>query len=308
MAFGRSGTPDGGRQIRPMDRGAPPKWRWAINSYTLESKDRSRRSTVVAGVKSERTVFQTKAVPIMATSSTPTQSPRRSPTPGPQSSPIPPLENGDHLSRAEFERRYDAMPDLKKAELIQGIVFMGSPVRVHHHGVPHFDLIGLFFIYGLSTPGLIKADNSTTRLGDDSEPQPDILLMIEPARGGQARISDDNYVEGAPELVAEIASSSVSFDLHLKKKLYKEYGAREYVVWRVLDKEVDWFVLRNGEFEPLPTGPDGILRSEVFPGLWLDPAAMIRGDMAAAVAVLRQGLASPEHAAFVDRLKPTQGS
>jgi Uma2 family endonuclease len=130
--------------------------------------------------------------------------------------------------------------------------------------------------------------------------------MIEPARGGQARISDDDYVEGAPELVAEVASSSVSFDLHLKKKLYKEYGAREYLVWRVIDDQVDWFVLRNDEFEPLPPGPDGILRSEVFPGLWINPSALLRADIAAALETLRLGLASPEHAAFVDRLKPRE--
>jgi Uma2 family endonuclease len=200
------------------------------------------------------------------------------------------------------------MPDLKKAELIYGIVFMGSPVRLLYHGVPHARLNGLLFTYSTATPGLIAANNSSTRLGEDSMPQPDVLLMIEPARGGQAWVSEDDYVEGAPELVAEVASSSVSFDLHLKKKLYKQYGAREYLVWRVFDEQVDWFVLRNGEYEPLPPGPDGILRSEVFPGLWLNPAAMIGGDMAAAVAVLRRGLASPEHAAFVDRLKPREAT
>jgi len=124
----------------------------------------------------------------------------------------------------------------------------------------------------------------------DNEPQPDAYLMIEPERGGQARISEDDYVEGAPELVAEIASSSVSYDLGKKLNSYRRNGVREYIVWRVLDREVDWFVLHEGRYEPLPPAADGLLRSTVFPGLWLDPAALIRGDLATVLAVVQQGL------------------
>ena len=135
-------------------------------------------------------------------------------------------------------------------------------------------------------------------------PQPDVLLMIDPARGGQARISDDDYVEGAPELVVEVASSSVSFDLHAKLNVYRRNNVREYVTWRVLDRAIDWLVLRAGRYEPLPPRrPRRYLRSEAFPGLWLDPAALLRGDLAAALDALRLGLASPDHAAFAERLR-----
>ena len=114
--------------------------------------------------------------------------------------------------------------------------------------------------------------------------------MIKPECGGQARISDDDYVEGAPELVAEIAASSVSYDLGKKLHVYERNGVREYLVWRVQDREIDWFVLRDGRFEALAPGDDGILRSTVFPGLWLDRAALLRGDLAAVLAALQQGL------------------
>lgn len=133
----------------------------------------------------------------------------------------------------------------------------------------------------------------------DNEPQPDGMLLIDPAFGGQATISDDDYVEGPPEWVGEISASSASFDLHTKKTVYRRNGVREYVVWRVLDKQIDWFVLRDGDFVLLQPDAAGILKSEVFPGLWLDPAALIAGDMQRVLAVLQEGLASPEHAAFI---------
>jgi Uma2 family endonuclease len=157
--------------------------------------------------------------------------------------------------------------------------------------------------YTAGTPGLVAADNSSIRLDLDNEPQPDVFLLIEPEHGGQARISDDDYIEGAPELVAEVAASSVSYDLGKKLHAYRRNGVREYVVWRVQDREIDWFVLREGRYEPLAPGADGILRSTVFPGLWLDPDALLRGDLTTVLAVVRQGVDSPEHAAFAARLR-----
>jgi Uma2 family endonuclease len=216
---------------------------------------------------------------------------------------VPPLENGDRLSRGEFERRYDAMPELKKAELIEGEVYVGSPVRVRQHGQPHVRLVTWIGTYAASTPGLEAGDNSSIRLDLDNMPQPDVFLMIQPERDGQARIDEDDYVAGAPELVAEVAASSVSYDLGKKKHVYRRNEVREYIVWRVQDREVDWFVLRGGSVEPLAPGADGLLRSEVFPGLWLDRAALLRGDMITVLAVVQRGLASPEHAAFVARLQ-----
>ena len=219
------------------------------------------------------------------------------------SPPVPPLENGDRLTRAEFERRYEAMPEVKKAELIDGVVYMGSPVRLRNHSQPHADLIGWSWTYRANTPAILVADNTTDRLDEDTEPQPDIVMMIDPAKGGQARISDDDYVEGAPELVAEVAASSVSYDLNAKLETYRRNGVREYLTWRVRDRAIDWRVLRGASYEPLATDERGRYRSEVFPGLWLDPEAMLRGDLATVLEVLRQGLASPEHAAFAERMR-----
>jgi len=217
---------------------------------------------------------------------------------------IPPLENGDRLSRVEFERRYGAMPALKKAELIEGIVYMPSPVRHCQHGAPHSYLMGWLVVYKAGTPGVQVGDNSTVRLDLDNEPQPDGSLLIDPECGGQTRISADGYIEGAPELVLEVASSSASYDLHAKLHVYRRNGVREYVVWRVLDEAIDWFVLRDGEYERLAPGDDGILRSEVFAGLWLDPAALIRRDLATVLATVQRGVAGPDHAAFAAILPP----
>ena len=222
--------------------------------------------------------------------------------------PVLPLENGDRLTRAEFERRYEAMPWLKKAELIEGVVYMPSPVRLHRHGVPHSHMVVWLGLYKVRTPGLLVADNSTVRLDLDNEPQPDVQLLVDPALGGQTTIGEDDYVEGAPELVVEIASSSASYDLGVKKDAFRRSGVREYVVWRVLDREIDWFVLRQGAYEALPRDDQGFYRSEVFPGLWLDPAAMVRGDLATVLDVLQRGLETPAHAALVERLNPSAAS
>jgi Uma2 family endonuclease len=226
---------------------------------------------------------------------------------GPPPSPrgfVPPLENGDRLSRAEFERRYMAMPDLKKAELIEGVVYVPSPVRLRRHGRPHAHLVTWLGNYESATQCVIIADNATVRLDLDNEPQPDVVLFIDPTRGGQTRIDPDDYVEDAPELVAEVAASSASYDLNIKLSVYRRDGVREYIVWRVLDRQIDWFVLRDGEFVRLPHDDAGLYRSEVFPGLWLDPAALVRGDTQIVQTTLQRGLASREHADFVARLNP----
>jgi Uma2 family endonuclease len=216
---------------------------------------------------------------------------------------LPPLKNGDRLTRAEFEQRYDAMPELKKAELIEGEVYMPSPVRHGAHSHPHTRLVAWLANYETDTPGVEAGDNGSIRLDLDNEPQPDAFLIIRPERGGQARISEDDYIEGAPELVAEVASSSVSYDMGKKLNAYRRNGVREYVVWRVLDRQVDWLVNREGRFEPLRPAADGILRSTVFPGLWLGPDALVRGEKTTVKAILQQGLNSPEHADFVARLE-----
>lgn len=230
------------------------------------------------------------------------------PTPGPAQdrSAIPPLENGDRLDQKTFHERYKATPEQFKAELIEGMVYvMASPLNPRH-GRPHGKLIGWLSLYEEATPGTETLINTTDILGPESEPQPDAALLVLPKYGGQAREDADGYLEGAPEFVGEIASSSESIDLHGKRRDYERHGVKEYLVAAVRQRRVYWWVSRAGRFEPLAPGADGILRSEVFPGLWLDPEALLRHDLARLLSVLRQGLASPEHVAFVARLQSTQ--
>ena len=227
-----------------------------------------------------------------------------------QSLSLPPLENGDRLTRAEFERRYQTMPHHKKAELIEGRVFMASPVRARKHGKPHAAIMGWLFNYWQATPGIELMDNPTVRLDADNEPQPNACLRIEESIGGQSRVTEDDYIEGAPELIVEIAASSASYDLHDKKQVYRRNGVQEYLVWRVLDQAFDWFVLQDGTYVNLPIDDDGILRSRVFPGLWLAVDHLLAGDLAQAVAEAKLGLESPDYQAFQEHLgaKLNQGA
>ncbi|GAA6616609.1 Uma2 family endonuclease [Scytonema sp. NUACC26] len=213
---------------------------------------------------------------------------------------IPPLENGDKLTRHEFERRYHAVPNLKKAELIEGVVYVASPVRAKKHGKPHANIMGWLVAYEAATPGVETLDNTTVRLDADNEPQPDALLRIE--QGGQSRITEDDYVEGAPELIVEIAASTASYDLSEKLKVYRRNQVQEYLVWRVYDRQFDWFRLQQGEYVQLEPNPDDIVCSQVFPGLWLAKSALLSGDLAKVLAVLQQGLSTLEHQSFVEQL------
>ena len=215
----------------------------------------------------------------------------------------PPLEAGDRLTRAEFERRWELMPHVKKAELIEGAVYMPSAVRYRRHGRPHTILNHWLHSYELATPGVESADNSSIRVDNDNEPQPDLLLRLERRLGGQSWEDDQGYLTGTPELVAEIAASSVSYDLHQKLHVYRRHGVPEYVVWRTVERAVDCFVLREGSYERLVPEVEGVLKSLLFPGLWLDAPALLRNDLAAAVATANRGSASPEHAEFVARLQ-----
>jgi Uma2 family endonuclease len=217
---------------------------------------------------------------------------------------LEPLRDGERLNAAEFFARYEAMPDVKKCELIQGVVYMGSPVSVDH-SEPHGSLAGWLGAYRFVTPGLALGDNGTVRLGDDDQPQPDLYLRIRSR--GTCETNADRYVVGPPEFVCEIARSSVDRDTGVRFEMYREAGVSEYLVWRVDDGAFDWWRLRDGIYEALPADEAGIIRSEVFPGLWLDTAAMLRDDCPKILATLQAGLASPEHAAFVQKLTTTSG-
>ena len=212
------------------------------------------------------------------------------------------LENGDRLTRGEFERRYEARPDIKKAELIEGAVHMPSPTRSARHARPHAATITWLGSYAASTPGVQVNDNPTVRLDLDNEPQPDAALLIDPGAGGQARLSEDDYIQGAPELIAEIASSSASYDLHDKFHVYRRNGVREYLVWRTLEHRIDWFELADGAYRPLQPDAAGVIHSHVFPGLRLALDGMLRGDLAKVLRELQHGLGESAHQAFMARL------
>ncbi|MBN1992364.1 MAG: Uma2 family endonuclease [Anaerolineae bacterium] len=212
-----------------------------------------------------------------------------------------PLENGARLSRAEFERRYKAMPQLKKAELVEGVVYMPPPIR-SRHSEAHGDIMIWLGTYRVAVSGVHLNDNTTLRLDMDNEVQPDALLRLDSALGGTSRISDDDYIEGPPELIVEIAASSASYDLHDKLNVYRRNGVQEYVVWRVYEEALDWFQLREGIYHPLEAGEDGVIRSQVFPGLQLAVEALLAGDMATVLAVAKEGTETEARAAFAERL------
>jgi Uma2 family endonuclease len=217
---------------------------------------------------------------------------------------VPPLQTGDRLTRSEFERRYHAMPHVKKAELIEGVVFMPSPVRHIDHGKPHLFFSTLIGTYIANTPGIDGSDNATVRLDPDNEPQPDVLLRLETKDGGFSDVDADGYIEGSPELIVEISASTASYDMHDKFKIYRRNGVKEYIIWRVYDDEIDWFRLEKESYVPLLPDAEGIIRSQIFPGLQLDVQAMLKGDLARVLTVLQHGVGTAEHQAFVARLAP----
>lgn len=194
------------------------------------------------------------------------------------------------------------MPELKGAELIEGRVCVPSPARHERHGKPQGIVGAWLATYGAATPGVQFSVAGTVRLDFENEPQPDGMLFIDPMRGGQARVDEDDYVSGAPELIVEVSASTASFDLHEKLGVYRRNGVLEYVVLRVEDGELDWFVLEDTEYVRLSPDTDGLMKSRVFPGLWLDPAALLAQDTAGVLRTLQAGLASEAHAGFVRRL------
>jgi hypothetical protein len=214
---------------------------------------------------------------------------------------LPPLENGDRLDQKIFHARYEAMPAHVRAELIEGMVHMRSPPK-RLHGRSQSALVCWLGEYEAATPGTEVLVGSTAILGPQSEPEPDACLLILPENGGQSSEDKDGYLCGAPELNAEVSWATESIGLHGKKRDYEKAGVREYIVAALRQQEVFWFVRRRGKFRDLAAGADGVIHSEVFPGLWLDPRALLRRDRKRLLAVLRQGLATAEHAAFVAKL------
>lgn len=211
-----------------------------------------------------------------------------------------PLFPGQQLDRATFHARYLGMPPGIKAELLQGTVFMPSPVGREHAG-PTAKMAAWLEHYSAYTPGTEVFDNGTVLLTEGTEVQPDLCIRIDPASGGQSGSTGD-YISGSPELIVEVAVSSDSYDLHSKRVVYAQAGVKEYLVFLPRAGKVFWLIHRGGDFERLSPGEDGLYRSEAFPGLWLDPEALIRLDTIALLETLRRGLATEEHSTFAARL------
>jgi|ERR1051325_1044441 Uma2 family endonuclease len=215
---------------------------------------------------------------------------------------IEPLENGDRLTAVEFMRRYAATTHVKKAELVEGIVYMPSPVRFQDHSVP--DSLVQFWLmsYAVETPGTQVGGNGTIKLDLDNVLQPDAALRIVEECGGSSHIDEKGYLVGPPELVIEIAASSNSIDLHDKLGAYRRNGVKEYLVWRTAEENFDWFVLREGNYMPQSPDSKGLCHSSSFPGLVLNVNALLQRDAASILTALHAGLKSKAHRVFVSQL------
>jgi hypothetical protein len=213
---------------------------------------------------------------------------------------VPPLHAGMKLTRDEFLRRWEMHPEITKAELIRGIVYMPSPVSPEH-GSSESDLGIWIGSYRVATPGTDSAHNTTSLMLDDAA-QPDVHLRIARERGGRSWV-EGRWLHGAPELMTEVCLTSADYDLHVKYDLYEAAGVQEYLAVLLESQEIRWHTLVDGRYQLLPADADRIWRSRVFPGLWLDGRALLRRDMRRLLAVLRSGLRHREHKAFVEQLK-----
>lgn len=212
----------------------------------------------------------------------------------------PPLEAGDWLSRDEFLERWEQHPEIKKAELIGGVVYMPPPVGIEHSRSDS-DALYVLKHYSLATPGTEAVNNATWLMLADA-PQPDAALRIVAACDGGSS-EDGKFFRGAPELIVEVSNSSTAYDLHQKLDLYAAAGVKEYVTVLLREREVRWHRLEGSQFVIVAPDASGVVRSSVFPGLWLDVNAFVGHDMRRVLAVLQEGLQSDEHAAFTELLQ-----
>lgn len=231
---------------------------------------------------------------------------RPRPAPVPRSAPdddLPPLCNGDRLTQPEFHRRYLRMPETVHAELIEGMVhIMASPIRFNHHVAPQTLLWRWLTEFAESTPGFEAHGNGSLILDNETEIQPDGMLLLDAGRGGGVRVTDDDYLTGTPAFVFEISASTAAYDLHAKKRLYARIGVPEYLVAAAHEKRLYWFVLREGEYAALDPDADGVYRSPTWPGLWLPADAVWTNDRQAAIVAVAAGVATDEHGDLVARL------
>lgn len=179
------------------------------------------------------------------------------------------------------------MPQVKKAELIEGIVYTGSPVSTKH-AIPDGMIHGWLALYAARNPDVQFLPNATVILDAENTVQPDALLRRLPEHGGLSRVNEDGYLTGPPELIVEVASSSASIDLRDKRRAYCRNGVREYLVWLVAEARLEWFCLEDDEYRSQLPDADGLLQSRVFPGLHLPVAPLLAGDTAKVLAALTQ--------------------
>ncbi len=213
------------------------------------------------------------------------------------------LFDGQRLDQPTFHELYSKMPEDFRAELIDGVVALMNMPLFEDHGCPDVDMSAVLFIYSMDTPGTIVQANTTVILGPRSEVQPDSALKIDPAWGGQTTRDERGATIGCPELVIEIGSRSLPFDLNVKKRIYDDAGALEYVVFDVPHQKFHWFARLDGRLKLVPKDADGLYRSRAFPGLWVDEAAFVRGEKRAVVDTIRRGVESAEHGDFVELLR-----
>ena len=201
----------------------------------------------------------------------------------------PRLENGDHLSRQSFEDLYHEYHKYysHQAELIEGVVYMTPPVRAYQHARPHALVVAWLVAFEAKCNDgkerVMVLDNASVRLDWHNEPQPDVLLRY---TQGQSYVDEDDYVVGPPELVVEIAASSASYDLFEKKTIYQRSGVKEYLVWQISENRLTWWHLVEGSYVALQPDTQGLIHSPSFPGLCLDQAALLQGNITKVLASL----------------------
>jgi len=210
------------------------------------------------------------------------------------------LTTGDKMDRTEFLCRWEALPELKCAELIEGVVFVASPVS-GDHGDVDTTIGGWLWNYVCATPGCACGHNATWDMLE-SMPQPDVHLRVRPESGGQSS-DGPRFSKGAPELAVEVCLTSTEVDFGPKLRLYRRAGVREYITIELLPKRIVWRILRDNSYHALEPDAAGVFRSIAFPGLWLDLDAFWRNDGARMLTTLQAGLATTEHAEFAARLR-----
>jgi Uma2 family endonuclease len=219
----------------------------------------------------------------------------------------PLLYNGQRLEREEFYRRIDCLiemgEDPKGIERLEGVVYMPASIRAQQHAEPQGYMVTWLGTYTAMTPGVQLGGNATSKLDLENDPESDAFLRIRPECGGQSRTDRRGFIDGPPELLVEVTGSTTEKDLELKFEVYRRNGVLEYIVWETLAEEFYWFALENSEYVRMTPGVDGLLKSRVFPGLWLDVEALLNGDLARVLAIVQQGITTPEHAEFVERLR-----